>query len=390
MRRYLALERRAPFRGKRLAALWTIGLGASLALTTADVAHAAGDYETLGARSDAENRAPPTGVLRGHVEEISVSRGLVQMRLLDAGQPGRSVVLRARPNDVVGLNRGDVITVRYGNFDGGLWILLRESEQRPSQALGPSGTISGPVSEVDEANGLITVEGSIVRVHPQLVQDVLPGQWVSLSYSEIQGTPWVSQVSRGAGHKERPSGAGQVGEHHGQSGETSQRAAPRGQPATATIRGVVRDVDLSQGIVRLTTKGRDHDGRPVERVVALRARPSDIMDLEAGDSVSLPYANYAGSFWITERRGDRDLTRAYGQSGIVSGQVTEVDVSGGTITVEGMTVLVHPQQVRTVVPGQWVSVSYADVDGAPWAADVRRTERGPTDEELREEENERR
>lgn len=126
-----------------------------------------------------------------------------------------------------------------------------------------------------------------------------------------------------------------------------------------TIQGTVQALDFNQGLIRLRSSGG---------VITLRSRPMDMADLNPGDVVALEYANYNGALWV----GARDVAEVeqYAQFGTLTGNVTQVNKALGTVTVRGRTFRAHPEQLEQVIPGQFISLGYANVAGTNWIADI--------------------
>jgi hypothetical protein len=127
-----------------------------------------------------------------------------------------------------------------------------------------------------------------------------------------------------------------------------------------TVQGTVDQLDFQEGL--LTLRSADGD-------VEIRARPMDITNLNPGDVVAIDFSNYNGVLWLQPEDADLDA-ESFAQFGTLTGNVSEVDKTEGTITVRGQTMRAHPDQLLPIVPGQFVSLGYANIAGTNWVAQV--------------------
>jgi hypothetical protein len=155
-----------------------------------------------------------------------------------------------------------------------------------------------------------------------------------------------------------------AGRQQGQGAQGGQQQAQGGQQQPAIegqVRGTVREVDLAQGTVVLDASGQR---------IRLRAQPSDIAELNQGDSVALPFASFGSAQWVMSEGGEQGMTQMFRGTQQVQGVVSEVDKNNGTITIEGREVSGHPQQLAQVMPGQSVTVKIAEVEYRQWIAEL--------------------
>lgn len=141
-----------------------------------------------------------------------------------------------------------------------------------------------------------------------------------------------------------------------QQGQGNQQPAIEGQ-----VRGTVQQVDLAQGTLVIDAQGQR---------VRLRAQPSDIAELNQGDSVTLPFASFGDAQWVISEGGAQEMTQMFRGTQRLQGVVSNVDKNNGTITIEGREISGHPQQLAQVMPGQSVSVQVAQVENRPWIAEL--------------------
>lgn len=134
------------------------------------------------------------------------------------------------------------------------------------------------------------------------------------------------------------------------------------QPAVeGQVRGTVQQVDVAEGMLVIDAQGQR---------VRLRAQPSDIAELNQGDSVTLPFASFGEAQWVMSEGGGQEMTQMFRGTQRVQGVVSNVDKDNGTITIEGQEISGHPQQLAQVMPGQSVTVQIAQVENTPWIAQL--------------------
>ncbi len=139
-----------------------------------------------------------TGTIHGIVEHLSYPRGLLSI------STSRGVfMIHATPDQLTDYRLGDRVDVDYDDYAGVRWI-----SGGGGGAGGPgegtyavSGTASGVVSRVDAARGTVTLGGAAGRrlyhAHPDDLQDVVPGQFVSLDFERIGNARWIEDVEQG-------------------------------------------------------------------------------------------------------------------------------------------------------------------------------------------------
>lgn len=130
------------------------------------------------------------GTVQGTVQGLDFNQGLIRLR-----SSGGLITLRSRPMDMADLNPGDVVALQYSNYNGALWVGARESGN--VQEYAQFGTLTGNVTQVNKALGTVTVRGRTFRAHPEQLEQVIPGQFVSLGYANIAGTNWISGIDAG-------------------------------------------------------------------------------------------------------------------------------------------------------------------------------------------------
>lgn len=156
-------------------------------------------------------------------------------------------------------------------------------------------------------------------------------------------------------------GQAQLGASNQQFGAQMQQSQQRNTYSMGTIQGTVNQLDFQRGVISLSSSGGN---------VQLRARPMDIVNLNPGDVVALQFSNYQGALWVTPDQAGQVQPQHFAQYGTLTGTVDNVNKALGTISVRGQTLRAHPEQLEAIIPGQFVSLGYANVSGQNWLAAV--------------------
>ncbi|MHB8417657.1 MAG: hypothetical protein ACYDCL_06250 [Myxococcales bacterium] len=137
-----------------------------------------------------------TGVVQGTVRAINFRAGILQIN-----SAGRTVSLHAKPDQLADFQPGDLVSVNYDDFAGVLWLASNLGEATGTagnQSFAISGTVTGTVSGLNKARGYVTLLGPtrnhVFLAHPLDIKNLMPGQFVSLSFERIGGTDWVSSI----------------------------------------------------------------------------------------------------------------------------------------------------------------------------------------------------
>jgi hypothetical protein len=136
-----------------------------------------------------------TGVVQGTVRAINFRAGI-----LEINSAGRTVALHAKPDQLADFQPGDLVSVNYDDFAGVLWLASNLNEGTPigNQNFAISGTVTGTVSALNKARGYLTLMGpnrnQTFLAHPLDIKNLVPGQFVSLSFERIGGRDWVSSI----------------------------------------------------------------------------------------------------------------------------------------------------------------------------------------------------
>ncbi len=192
------------------------GLLAPLALALASPAAAQtqkgqGQYQaqpmmTQQGALQASSGAAETGVVQGTVRAINFRAGILQIN-----SAGRTVSLHAKPDQLADFQPGDLVSVNYSDYAGVLW--LSESGQAAgtgNQSFAISGTVTGTVSALNKSHGYLTIMGPTHNqrflANPEDLKNLMPGQFVSLSFERIGGMDWVSSIQSAPGAAGAPAG----------------------------------------------------------------------------------------------------------------------------------------------------------------------------------------
>jgi hypothetical protein len=129
------------------------------------------------------------GTVQGSVQSLDFERGKLSMRTTQG-----LLTLNARPQDLVGLNPGDVAGVTFLDYGGSLWLEPGAGGLYGGGLAGDfgfAGEVTGTVQRVDRQRGLIQVAGRTLRAHPEDVSGVYPGQFLSIGYVQVGNTAWT-------------------------------------------------------------------------------------------------------------------------------------------------------------------------------------------------------
>jgi hypothetical protein len=129
------------------------------------------------------------GTIHGTVESVSPSDGRIAI------QSGNNVVsLEAKPDTIASLSPGDDVSLSYKSFEGKPWVISRGTGQAIQPSAGTTQQLTGTVQSLDKSSGTIAVQDLKLRVHPQDVENITPGETVTVSYANVQNVPWVQEI----------------------------------------------------------------------------------------------------------------------------------------------------------------------------------------------------
>lgn len=142
------------------------------------------------------------GTLQGTIQQVNLRNSTVTVQALVGGGGVRNVTLRARPETLARLNPGDVVALTYNNYNGVLWLAPSEGPGgagavAPQTLWSQYGTYTGPVTGVDRARGLLRVRGRTFLAHPEQLEGIYPGQFLSVGFAQIGNQNWVEGLQAG-------------------------------------------------------------------------------------------------------------------------------------------------------------------------------------------------
>ncbi|MBI3184184.1 MAG: hypothetical protein HYZ28_18785 [Myxococcales bacterium] len=123
--------------------------------------------------------------------------------------------------------------------------------------------------------------------------------------------------------------------------------------------GIITGLNYANGVIWLSTG---------PTVVAIRATPAQMATLQPGQVATLPYASFAGVPWLVTPA--MQVPAGFSQQGTFSGVVTGLNKATGLVAVHGQVFQAHPSTIQHLLPGQFVSLTYARVQEVPWVQEV--------------------
>lgn len=130
------------------------------------------------------------GTVEGTARSIDLARGTVTIE-----SSGQEVTLQAHPSDLARIQAGDQVALGFTSYpDGSQWI---QPSADPSEVLERSdsvGQLQGQIEAIDEDAGIVAVAGQTFRAHPDQLEALEPGESVSVSFAEVEDTPWVAEL----------------------------------------------------------------------------------------------------------------------------------------------------------------------------------------------------
>ncbi|HCF59206.1 MAG TPA: hypothetical protein DFS52_14590 [Myxococcales bacterium] len=142
--------------------------------------------QATGAAPVSSSCSDRSGVIRGRAVGIDLSDTLQIVIDTDTGL----VKLSALPTQIANLVRGDIVSFRYRDYGGELWIELDPpgtpgSPQISPESFGQMGVVSGPITGLDKSHGQVFLHGRAFRTHPQMLENLLPGAFVDVTYVQF-------------------------------------------------------------------------------------------------------------------------------------------------------------------------------------------------------------
>lgn len=147
----------------------------------------------------------------GTVLDVSYSDAIAAVSTDEEGV----IALRARPQEIALLQPGDFVSLDVVEVGDAIWIAPAArfepasadvtaapgtgalSRDLGSPIFEQRGRAEGVVTAVNENEGLFLVGDTQYQAHPLQVQDLEPGQMVSLSYGTVDGEAWAAEIRVG-------------------------------------------------------------------------------------------------------------------------------------------------------------------------------------------------
>lgn len=137
------------------------------------------------------------GVLRGVVSSVDLDQGTLTIRT-DRG----TATFRAQPRQLVGVRPGEQYAARFTHFGEQMWLADEAPSAQPLPQFGDAQNLTGILVDIDRTNGAMALatapnETWIFLAHPSDLQQLVPGQYVSVSFQRIGSAYWLHQVAPG-------------------------------------------------------------------------------------------------------------------------------------------------------------------------------------------------
>ncbi len=140
------------------------------------------------------------------------------------------------------------------------------------------------------------------------------------------------------------------------------------RPETATASGTVTSVDLTAS--SFTVEDAEGD------TSTIYATPDVVADLQEDQQVTKNVTLYDDQAWVTPDEPEA-FREAYPETATVTGTVENFDVQGGTITVEGQEIRIHPSELVDMREQSMVSIEVSEINEERWATEIEITAEGP-------------
>jgi len=157
--------------------------------------------------STSQGQVAVTGHVKGVVSNIDYGTG--QLSISTGGN--ETFTLRGTPMQLAGYRRGQVADLNYNKFGNSRWLSSSGGEAQPG-SFARSTTVNGTVSSLNKAEGTVTMslgggQSSTFQAHPDKIQQLVPGQFISLTYQRIGQQNWVSELGESGSSGSSSSGS---------------------------------------------------------------------------------------------------------------------------------------------------------------------------------------
>ncbi len=179
-----------------------------------------------------EENTAVSGTVQGIVANVNYRNGFLAIR---SGYD--TVTLRGTPSQLSGMMIGDNVSLHFDSYANRNWISTRGGlgigGTGDLSGFAQSGKVTGVVTGVDKADGIVALSGGFgtgvrLRAHPEVIGDLIPGQYINFSYVNVQGIDWLTAISPGAG----TSGTTSSGSSESSSSESSSSKSSSSQSGT--------------------------------------------------------------------------------------------------------------------------------------------------------------
>lgn len=160
----------------------------------------------------AQGMAEESQKIRGEVQNVDLAKG--ELKVKKSGEEQEELTLHGSPDQIRQYQEGQQVNVDVRKFGENHWI----TSQGATASAAGGQTVSGEVANLDKEKGEIELsegEPRSLKANPQELEQIQPGQQVSVTYEEVEGENWVSSISG----QDQPS----MGEH-------MQEGHPQEQP----------------------------------------------------------------------------------------------------------------------------------------------------------------
>ena len=150
-----------------------------------------------------------------------------------------------------------------------------------------------------------------------------------------------------------------------------QEKAPQGEIGMAGkaavsghVRGAITRVDYGMGTLTVALGGGES--------MVLRGTPAQLSNFKRGAVADLSYDKFGDSRWLSAAEGQSaQLGGNFARTTTVTGAVSSINKADGTLTLalgsgQSATFEAHPDTIKSLVPGQFISLTYDRVAQHNW------------------------
>ncbi len=140
-------------------------------------------------------QAAGQGLAQGVISHVDYQQGIVTIQ-----QAGNRIQVHGTPGQLGTLKAGEAVVLPFNNYAGMLWLApgFNGGSGVAASGFGLQQVIAANVLEINKSQGLLRVAGPYgqmtLAAHPEDIDAVIPGQYVSLSYVDVGNRPWLTGV----------------------------------------------------------------------------------------------------------------------------------------------------------------------------------------------------